>query len=87
MSPRHPETNDLTGGKMEVPQAVIAQAEAAASSNQPEDGQRHSRPASDQTPEALGSNETRPESADNGQKYACSRFLVAKFLILRLQDS
>lgn len=87
MSPRHPQTNDLTGGKMEVPQAVIAQAEAAASSNQPEDSQRHSQPASHRTPEALGSKESGPDSSGNGQKYACSRFFVAKFLTLRLQDT
>ena len=72
---------------MEVPQAVIAQAEAAASSNQPEDAQRPSQPASDQTTKASGSMEIRPHPSGNGQKYACSRFFVAKFLILRLQDS
>lgn len=46
---------------MEVPQAVIAQAEAAANSNQPEDGQ---------TPGALGSKKDPSHSPASGQKYA-----------------
>ncbi|CAD6591036.1 MAG: hypothetical protein ASARMPRED_005155 [Alectoria sarmentosa] len=68
MSPYHSQASDTTGDNMEVPQAVIAQAEAAASSNQPPDGQRPSQSASDQTPEALGSKEKHPRSSTNAQK-------------------
>lgn len=81
MSPHHPQTSDTTGVKMEVPQAVIAQAQAAASSNQPEDGQPHSQSASDQIPKASGSKENHSQSSANGQKYAYLRPLV-----LRLPD-
>ena len=73
MSPHYPQISDTTGGKVEVPQAVIAQAEAAANSNQPEDSQRHSQSASDQTPEASGSKETHLHSTANRQKYAYLR--------------
>ena len=54
---------------MEVPQAVIAQAEAAASSNQPENGPNLS-PAAGQTPGALGSKKSPSHSPASGQKYA-----------------
>ena len=70
MSPHHPQTSDTTGAEMEVPQAVIAQAEAVASSNQPGHGQRHSPSASDQTPGALGSGESHSQSSASAQKYA-----------------
>ena len=55
---------------MEVPQAVIAQAEAAASSNQPEDGPNHSPSAAGQTPGALGSKKGPSHAPASGQKYA-----------------
>ena len=87
MSPYQSQVSDTTRDNMEVPQAVIAQAEAAASSNQPPDGQRHSQSASDQTPEALGSKENHPRSSTNGQKYAYLRSYLATSLVLRLLDS
>ena len=59
-----------TGGRMEVPQAVIAQAEAAASSNQPEDGPNHSPSTTGQTPGASGSKKGSPHSPASDQKYA-----------------
>ena len=55
---------------MEVPQAVIAQAEAAASSNQPEDSPNRSPSAAGQTPGALGSKKDPSRSPASGQKYA-----------------
>ena len=55
---------------MEVPQAVIAQAEAAASSNQPEDGPNHSPSTTGQTPGASGSKKGSPHSPASDQKYA-----------------
>lgn len=51
-----------------MPQAVIAQAEAAASSNQPDDGQRHAQSASDQTPGLSSSKEDQSHPSVNGQK-------------------
>ena len=81
MSPHHPRSSDTPAGEMEVPQAVIAQAEAAASSNQPGDGKRHPQYASDQTSEALGSKENRLHSWASGQKYAyISAFLTASLV-------
>lgn len=87
MSPQHPQASDATGDNMELPQAVIAQAEAAASSNQPEGGQRQSLSHSDQTPEALVSKEIPSRSSANGKKYAGLRSVVAIPFVLRSLDS
>ena len=51
MSPHHSQPDAAAGGQMEVPQAVIAQAEAAATNSNPsEERQRHSEIASERTP-------------------------------------
>ena len=68
MSPHHPQAREIPGGKMEVPKAVIAQAEAAACSNQPEDAQYSSPFAPDQRPEVLGSKESLSPSSASGHK-------------------
>ena len=83
MSPYHSRSGDNTGDRMEIPSAVIAQAEAAASSNQPEDGQPHSQFASGQTPEVLDSKQKHKSVS----KYACSRSVPATFIALHLLDS
>ncbi len=70
MSLRHPQAAATTRGQMEVPQAVIAQAEAAASSNQPEDEQGRAPFVPNQTPEAFSSKESRSRSSASDQKYA-----------------
>ena len=67
MSPHHPQAREIPGDKMEVPKAVIAQAEAAACS---EDAQYPSPFAPDQRPEILGSKESLSPSSASGQKYA-----------------
>ena len=72
---------------MELPQAVIAQAEAAAASNQREDSPGHAQPASDQTPEASGSKDKHSRSSANGKKYAYLVSSPAVNLVLRLLDS
>ncbi|KAM0795599.1 hypothetical protein BDR22DRAFT_870272 [Usnea florida] len=68
MSLHHSRSGDITGDRVEIPSAVIAQAEAAASSNEPEDGQSHSQFASGQTPEVLISKQKHKSVSANDQK-------------------
>lgn len=70
MSPHQAHTGDITGGKMKIPQAVIAQAEAAATSNQPEGSQHHNPLAPNQTSKVLASKEIHSHSLASGPKYA-----------------
>ena len=87
MSPHHSGSGDITGDRMEIPSAVIAQAEAAASSNQPEDGQPRSQFASGQAPEVLSSKQKHQSISANDQKYACPRSVPATSIVLHLLDS
>ena len=71
MSPHHSQPDAAAGGQMEVPQGVIAQAEAAAgNSNQTKDGQRHSEIASERLPEAFNSEESGSHPQAIHQGYA-----------------